>query len=244
MLSFSTPFHLVRQLPQTILNDYFLSLPNSTWFFVKGGVYAYMQDIIQKSKMQIICDAHDIKISRCENEVKIGLGGTFTDYHKVIIATTPGSVKNLLSDMTEQEHKIFRDFEDQSFKTMAHKDISIYNPYKSVYKTPMDLFYKYNSDSIGYNTYLNNVYKLQTKEHYNFAYNLDQDINKSDIIHKAHHIVPKYNLRHDSKMEILKHINGRNNTFFAGAYTSNGLHEGATISAIKISEILGGINIA
>jgi predicted NAD/FAD-binding protein len=221
-----------------------LSLPNSTWFFVKGGVYAYMETIIQKSKMQIICDAQHIKISRHENSVKIGLGGITTDYDKVIIATTPGSVKNLLSDMTEQEDKIFRGFEDQSFKTTAHKDISIYNPYKSVHKTPMDLFYKYNSDSIGYNTYLNNVYKLQTKEHYNFAYNLDQDINKSDIIHKAHHFVPKYNLEHDSKMDLLKHINGENNTFYAGAYTSNGLHEGTTISAIKISEILGGIKIA
>jgi predicted NAD/FAD-binding protein len=107
----------------------------------------------------------------------------------------------------------------------------------------MDLFYKYNSDKIGYNTYQNNFYNLKVKDHYSFAYNLDSYIEKSKILHEAHHIVPKYNEKHDDKMKILQSINGQNNTFFAGAYTNNGLHEGAVVSAMKISNMLDGIKL-
>lgn len=241
MLSFSTPFSLVKQLPQSILNSYFLSLPDSTWSFIKGGVFAYMDTILQKTKMQVICDAKNIKISRNKNGVIVNLNDKIAQYDIVIIATTPGCVKNLLTDMSDQEGDVFEDFEDQNFKTIAHKDLSFYKPYKSVYKTPMDLFYKYNSNEIGYNTYQNHFYNLKTKDHYSFAYNLDDHINKSKVLHKANHIVPQYNKKHDAKMNILQHINGQNNTFFAGAYTDNGLHEGAAASALNISNKLGGM---
>lgn len=241
MLSFSTPYDVVRQLPQSLLNQYFLSLPDSTWSFIEGGVYAYMEAMIQKTKMQVFCNAKHIRILRNKNSVTLNIEGINSVYDIVVIATTPGSVKGLLSDMTENESHIFHDFEDQAFRTIAHKDLSFYKTYKSVDKTPMDLFYKYNSEDVGYNTYLNKVYKLKTKNHYSFAYNLEDQIERSSILHEANHVVPKYNLKHDDKIELLQRINGDNNTYYAGAYTDNGLHEGAVNSALKVSKLLGGL---
>jgi predicted NAD/FAD-binding protein len=243
MLSFSTPFSLVSQLPQSILNPYFLSLPNSKWSFIKNGVFTYIETILRKSKMQVICNAKNIKLTRNTKGISLKINKEERLYDAIVIATTPGSVKKILMDMSNLENKIFNDWDDQNFKTIAHTDLSFYKDYKNVEKTPMDLFYKFRNSTIGYNTYQNTVYKLQTKDHYSFAYNLDKNISKKSILHNANHKVPRYCSNYDSKIKLLHKINGHKNTYYAGAYIYNGLHEGAVESALNISSKLGGIQL-
>lgn len=241
MLSFSTPFANASQLPQSLINPYFQSLPNSQWSFIKGGVYSYIETILANSNMNIICNAKDIKVERKTDGVNIQYNGEKQNYDKVIIATTPGSVKKLLIDKSDQESKIFNDWNDQKFKTIAHRDVSFYEAYKNIKKTPMDLFFQFPKSKVGYNTYQNTVYQIKTREHYSFSYNLDEVILKDSIIHEANHIVPHYTKAYDGKTEMLHEINGNLNTFYAGAYLGNGLHEGAIDSAISISAKLDGI---
>lgn len=243
MLSFSTPFELVSNLPQTILNDYFLSLPNSTWSFIEGGVYSYMDTILRTTKMNVVCGVPSIKVIRQEDGVMLEIDGVQQAYDAVIIATTPGSVKDILLDMDTSEKAIFQDWDDQTFTTIAHKDIDFYSRFKKVRKTPMDLFYGFENDTIGYNTYQNTVYNLKTKEPLSFAYNLESIIAKESILHKADHTVPKYLTSHDAKINQINAINGKNNTYFAGAYLDNGLHEGAVVSAMNLSNKLQGIKL-
>jgi predicted NAD/FAD-binding protein len=240
MLSFSTPSQHVQHLPQTLLNPYLKSLPKSTWSFVKGGVYTYMETILQKSKMNIICNAKNLKISRNATYVTIKLLGEAQHYDIVIIATTPGSVKELLTDMTDAEGAIFNAMHNQNFKTIVHSDLSFYGKYEKVKKTPMDLFIAKNETNFGYNTYQNDVYKLPSKTPYSFAYNLDDVIAKDRIIHQTTHNVPLYGKNHDTKIQQIKAMNGQNRTFYVGAYLENGLHEGAVESAIKVASKLGG----
>lgn len=243
MLSFSTPFNLVSQLPQTLLNDYFLSLPNSTWSFIEGGVYSYLDTILRNTNMNIVCGVPSIKITRQKENVQLNIAGALHTYDAVIIATTPGGVKDILVDMNDAEKTVFNDWEDQTFTTVAHKDVNFYQQFKQARKTPMDLFYAFQEGTIGYNTYQNTVYNLNTKVPLSFAYNLEDIINKAAILHKADHTVPKYNRDHDAKIKLLKTINGKNNTYFAGAYLDNGLHEGAVVSAMNLSDTLDGIKL-
>ena len=240
MLSFSTPFKGVDQLPQTILNDYYLSLPDSSWSFIKGGVYSYMKAILKQSNFKVVCSATDINIVRKEKNIHLKSKGENLEFDKVIVATTPGSVKHILADLTENEKEIFEDWENQNFKTIAHTDTSFYGDNAHVRKTPMDLFYNYRDNTIGYNTYQNRGYHLPKKTAYCFAYGLDSLIHADKILDVQEHIVPKYTTDHDLKISKIKHINGNNNTFFVGAYLDNGLHEGAVNSALTVSKMLNG----
>jgi len=240
MLSFSTPFRFVEDLPQTLLNNYYLSLPDSKWSFIKGGVYSYMKAILKQSRFKVVCNAVNLRIQRKETKIQIYTGGESLEFDKVIIATPPGSVKHVLADLTAHEKEIFDDWENQAFKTIAHTDTSFYEDYKRARKTPMDLFYNYRSKTIGYNTYQNRGYNLPRKTDYCFAYGLDNLIHPDKILDVQDHIVPKYTRDHDLRIKKLKHINGSNNTFFVGAYLDNGLHEGAVNSALSVSEMLKG----
>lgn len=243
MLSFSTPFFKVPALPQSIINPYFNTLPDSTWSFIKGGVYSYLETLLSKSNMRVICNAGGIKVNRKEDSVQIRFRGEVQNYDALIIATTPGSVKELLGDMSNLEMEIFSDWEDQQFKTTAHTDISFYGKFKNVRKTPMDLFVKNNGTEYGYNTYQNDVYRLNANKYYSFSYGLDNVIAKDAILHKAQHTVCRYTKKHDRKIALIKSLNGKNNTFYVGAYLSNGLHEGAVESAMNVAAKLGGIRL-
>lgn len=240
MLSFSTPFNLVDDLPQTLINDYCLSLPNSKWSFIKGGVFSYMNAILEQSNFKVICNATNIKVVRNANNIQLHTNGENFKFDKLIIATTPGSVKHILADMTENEREIFEDWENQNFKTIAHTDTSFYGSHEQVYKTPMDLFVNYKGKAIGYNAYQNRGYGLTKKADYCFAYGLDSLIDPDKILDVQNHVVPKYTKDHDLKIKKLKHFNGENNTYFAGAYLNNGLHEGAVNSALTVSRLLKG----
>ena len=241
MLSFSTPYALVSQMPQKLINRYYETLPNSTWSFVEGGVYAYMQHILNTANIDVHCGVTDIKITRKDKKVQLNHQGQTSIFDAVIIATTPGAVKHILTDMSEAESKVYNHWEDQRFTTIAHDDLSFYGKYQKVRKTPMDLFYNFKSDAIGYNTYMNTVYGLSTTQPLNFAYGLTSVIDPNKHIHQADHIVPKYHTQHDDRIAQLEAINGEQNTYFAGAYLDNGLHEGATVSALKVSGLLGGM---
>ncbi len=243
MLSFSTPFHLVPQLPQRLINEYYLKLPNSNWSFIKGGVFSYMEAVLKQTDLNVVLDATDVKIIRTNSGINLKCNGESSEFDHVVIATTPGSVIDILVDKTEDENEIFGDWKNQQFKTIAHTGNSFYGTNKHVRKTPMDLFYNYSDNSIGYNTYQNRGYGISTDTDYCFAYGLDHHIHKDKILNIQDHYVPKYTKDHDHKIDKLKHINGSNNTFFAGAYLDNGLHEGAVNSALLISKKLGGLNL-
>ncbi len=240
MLSFSTPFTQVPHLPQSLLNAYLVTLPNSTWSFINGGVYTYLETIISKSNMRLLCNSKGIKISRKPDGVEINLKGEVHKYDAVIISTTPGSIKGLLHDMSDLEIAIFSDMNDQVFKTIAHTDLSFYGPHRNVKKTPMDLFLENNESNIGYNAYQNDAYQLKTNKNYSFAYNLDDMISKEAILNEVKHTVPFYSKNHDSKIKLIESINGLNRTFYSGAYLGNGLHEGAAESAMRVAFKLGG----
>ena len=75
---------------------------------------------------------------------------------------------------------------------------------------------------------------------YSFAYNLDAKLPLSSVIHRADHQAPNYTVAAFKHRREVVETNGENHTFHVGAYLGNGLHEGAALSAHRVSETLGG----
>ena len=238
MLSFSTPFAHTHQLPQSLLTPYLRSLPNSRWSFVHGGVYAYLEKIVSIiGSDRIRLNAGGLRVDRHTDHVVVNLQGDSARYDKIVIATTPGAVASILSNLSDKERYVFTDWRDRTFTTLAHTHNSLCGLYRSVRKTPMDLFVA--DARQGYNTYQNNVYRLTGTTSYNFAYGLEDQIPSSAILHRADHTVPTYNGSLAEKVGAVEGLQGKQHTYYAGAYLGNGLHEGAVTSAKKVTELLG-----
>jgi len=95
----------------------------------------------------------------------------------------------------------------------------------------------------GYNTFLNEVYRIPETTGYSFQYGLDHMIDPQRVIHTHEHPVPVYTSEAYSTRHAIIEVSGRNHTHFAGAYLGNGLHEGAVTSGMRVAGELGGMKI-
>jgi len=216
------------------------------WNRINGGVYSYIEKILSRFGGSIYCNAHIQEVSRDAGSVQIKLAnGEIKHFDKVVFATTPDQVLALLSDPSESEIKRFKAWTSNEIKTVIHTDTSIYKHFGVSYFCEFDLFQIKGSGEYGYNAYLDRLCGLNNKTttHYSLAYNLEQQIDPKKIIDVQSHTTPNYNVEAIQYRQEVKETNGENNTYHAGAYLYDGLHEGAVTSGFEVSELLGGVNL-
>lgn len=75
------------------------------------------------------------------------------------------------------------------------------------------------------------------------AYNLLDRIAPERVLQTEKHCVPCYSKEAVRFRHEVIETNGSNRTFHAGAWLYDGLHEGAALSALRVSKLLGGATI-
>ncbi|WP_009544549.1 FAD-dependent oxidoreductase [Crocosphaera subtropica] len=238
MYSYSMPFHLIDQFPAALGIPILKNYVFVDWVRVKGGVYSYIEKILDKLKGKTFINTEILKISRLDNSVSIYFNdGTHQPFDRVVFATPPDQVLALLSDPSEEEMKRFSPWKKNIATNMAHHDTSIYEPYGIKKFSEFDFFQT--SNSWGYNAYLNQVCGINSSEKYSLAFNLEELIDKDKIIHIQEHYTPFYTVKSLKYVPEIIKTNGENNTYYAGAYLADGLHEGAITSAFRVAELVG-----
>ncbi|MBH8554762.1 FAD-dependent oxidoreductase [Nostocaceae cyanobacterium CENA357] len=238
MYSYSMPFELIDNFPAElaipILRDYVFV----DWVRIKGGVYSYIEKILERFKGNILLNVEVKEISRQPSSVKIGLldGATYL-FDKVVFATPPDQVMKLLSDPTNAEIQRFSTWKNNHAKTVIHTDTSMYAKHHIKQASEFDFFQTDNG--WGYNAYLNQLCGIASSLQYNLAFNLDDLIAKDKILHVQEHETPLYTVESFRYRNEVIMTNGENNTYHAGAYLGDGLHEGAITSAIQVAQLIG-----
>ncbi len=240
MYSYSIPFEQISEFPAELAIPALREYVYTGWVRIKGGVYSYIEKILEKFNGDILLNVGVVNISRKTDTVKIELADrTIYGFDKVVFATPPDQVLKLLSDPTDEEIKRFSAWDKNTATTILHTDTSMYNRYGIQKYSEFDFFQT--EKSWGYNAYLNQLCGVPTNTdnpHYNLAFNLNSLINQDKIIHTFEHHTPLYTVdAFKYRNEIIK-TNGENNTYHAGAYLANGLHEGAVISAMRVAAII------
>ena len=238
MYSYSMPFNLIDNFPTEMaipaLRDYVFV----NWVRIKGGVYSYIEKILERFKGEILLNVEVAKISRQPNSVKIRLSDGVTQlFDKVVFATPPDQVMKLLSDPTNEEIKRFSAWQKNQAKTVIHTDTSMYAKHGIKQSSEFDFFQTDNG--WGYNAYLNQLCGISSSLQYSLAFNLDSLIAKDKILHIQEHHTPLYTVESFRYRNEVIITNGENNTYHAGAYLGDGLHEGAIASAIRVAQLIG-----
>ncbi|MGB6301946.1 MAG: FAD-dependent oxidoreductase [Rivularia sp. (in: cyanobacteria)] len=238
MYSYSMHFELIDNFPAELailsLRDYIFI----NWFRIKGGVYSYMEKILQRFKGKVLLDINVADILRMEDGVKIELsdGATFR-FDKVVFATPPGRVLKLLLDPTVAEVRRFGAWENNQITSLIHTDTSMYDKYGI--KQPSEFDFFETAAGWGYNAYLNQLCGVSSEVKYNLAFNIESLINQDKIVLRLEHDTPLYTVESFRYRDEVVDTNGENHTYHAGAYLGDGLHEGAIVSAIRVAELIG-----
>ena len=247
MYAYSMPYQMIDDFPAEIgmpLLD--RSGMFTRWDRIVGGVYTYIEKILANFCGTIHCNANIIGVTRVPAGAYIKLAnGEQQHFDKIVFATTPAQVLSLLKDPTENEIKRFQAWKENVIDTMIHTDTSIYKHFGVTYFCEFDLFQNKDKEGYGYNAYLDRLCGIDSKSdtHFSLAYNLEQQIAPEKVIDVQHHTTPTYNVDAICYRQDILDTNGENNTYHAGAYLFDGLHEGAVTSGFVVSDLLGGLRL-
>jgi predicted NAD/FAD-binding protein len=238
MYSYSIPFESLDNFPAElalpVLRDYALV----NWVRIKGGVYSYIEKILERFKGDIRLNVEIAQTFRSADAVKIVLSnGESQEFDKVVFAMPPDQVMRLLSDPTDAETKRFSAWKANYATTVLHSDTSMYDRYGIRKLSEFDFFET--DHGWGYNASLNQLCGISSPREYSLAFQLQESIAKKDIIHIQKHHTPLYTVESFRYRDEVIETNGENNTYHAGAYLGDGLHEGAITSALRVAKLIG-----
>lgn len=247
MYAYSMPYKKIDDFPAEIAIPLLAhSGMHTKWERIIGGVYTYIEKILLQFSGSIHCNVNIVGITRDSTSVQIKLvNGEQHHFDKIIFATTPNQVLALLKDPSENEIKRFKDWKLNQIDTVIHTDTSIYKHFGVTYFSEFDVFQNDENGNCGYNAYLDRLCGLDTEDDINFSlsYNMEQHIDPKKIIDCQHHKSPTYNVEAIRYRQEILDTNGKNNTYHAGAYLFEGLHEGAVTSGFVVSDLLGGLRL-
>lgn len=244
MYAYSMPYQSIDNFPAEIAIPLLRHSSMFTqWDRIVGGVYSYIEKILEQFGGTIHCEANINSVCRTKHGVIITMAnGDKLLFDKVVFAVTPEQVLILLADASEDEQRRFGAWQGNQIETVIHTDVSFYKHFGVSYYSEFDVFQNDSQNHCGYNAYLNRLYDINPHhyQHYSLAYNLGKQINPDKIIHRQQHHTPLYSVNAVRYRHEVIATNGENHTYHAGAYLGEGLHEGAISSAFAIAELLGG----
>ena len=238
MYSYSMPFELIDNFPAELaipmLHDYIAV----NWLRVEGGVYSYIEKILERFQGEILLNVEIANISRSPDAVKIErLNDEMQEFDKVVFAAPPDQVMALLADPTDAETKRFSAWKANHVTTTVHKDISMYDNHGIRQPSEFDFFQT--CGDWGYNGCLNQLCGISSAQHHFLSFQLENLIAQDQIIHIQKHHTPLYATESFRYRDEVVATNGENNAYHAGAYLGDGLHEGAIISALRVAKLIG-----
>ncbi len=238
MYSYSMPFELIDNFPAELAIPVLRDYVAVQWLRVEGGVYSYIEKILERFKGKVLLNVEIANIFRSSDAVKIERSnGEMQEFDQIVFATPPDQVMALLADPTAAETKRFSAWKANYATTTVHKDTSLYDDHGIRHPSEFDFF---QTDSRwGYNSYLNQLCSISELQHYFLSFKLEELIAKDCIIHVQEHHTPLYDTESFRYRDEVVATNGENNTYYVGAYLGDGLHEGAVTSALRVAQLIG-----
>jgi len=243
MYSYSMPYETINDFPAALAIPALRRYVFSHWVRIQGGVYSYIEKILERFSGEVFLNATIAGVHRSHNAVQIK--GRVEDdecfnrtFDKVVFATPPDQVLSLLADPQPDEVLRFRAWKPNQATTVMHCDLTLYQPYGIQRGSEFD-FFQTEDRGWGYNAYLNQLCGITSHQSYSLAFNLQNRIAPEKIIHVQRHHTPFYDVAAFQYRDDIIAANGEHNTYHVGAYLGDGLHEGAVTSAMAVAQAIG-----
>jgi uncharacterized protein len=238
MYSYSMPLALIDDFPAELAVPVLRDDVAVNWVRIKGGVYSYIEKILTRFKGQVVLNAEIDRVFRNADAVKIvRLSGETHEFDKVVFATPPDQVMALLADPIDAETRRFSAWAANHAKTLLHNDTSMYDRYGI--RSPSEFDFFQTAHQWGYNSCLNQLCDITSPQQHFLSFQLEEMIAPDRVIHIQEHHTPLYTTESFRYRDEVVATNGENNTYYAGAYLGDGLHEGAISSAVRVAELIG-----
>lgn len=212
------------------------------WRKSSNGITGYLTKISELLGNNVKLNVPIKKIIRNSKEVIVVIEGSENlSFDEVIFATHADVTLSLIEHPTELEKQILSKFEYTNIECILHSDPSYY-----VKEFGKDVYCYYVSkskkDFSGSLTRIENYldpHRNLTKEVF-VTFDPKFKIEEKYIYNKKYWKIPKLRPEDMLNKQKIRHLQGKNHTWFCGTDTSLTGHEGAIVSGLVIADMLGG----
>ncbi|MFZ4761207.1 MAG: NAD(P)/FAD-dependent oxidoreductase [Alphaproteobacteria bacterium] len=212
------------------------------WFTIHEGSRSYVNTLLA-TMPQLTLQKKATHISRTPSHITIhNLDGEQHNYDQVIFATHPNQTLKLLTECTPAEQQILQAIHHRTNKVILHQDSSLMPKNRRIWASWNVSDSIINQHQTHYQiTYWMNRLQPHLKNKPNYFVTLDprQPINPKLIIEEYNYAHPQLTQNAINAQNQLPTIQGKNRSWFCGAWTAYGFHEDGLTSGLNVAEKLG-----
>jgi len=216
------------------------------WYVLEGGSRSYIPALTAPFKDRIQLNSPVTGIKRSDDSVYVQVAkGEWQRFDDVVLSCHSDQALAMLTDATQDEIDVLGAMEYQNNEVVLHTDINLLPKRKAAWASWNYRLDGKNQQDIAQRpasvTYNMNILQCLPASAPTFCVTLNQTalIDERKILRKFNYAHPVFNdasMKSQAKRSL---INGKHNTYFAGAYWHNGFHEDGVRSAVEVCDLFG-----
>ncbi len=214
------------------------------WRSVVGGAQAYVRELIKPFAHRILTRTPVVRVERRAHGVTLTDGhGVTHDFDEVIFATHADITLKILGEAaTAEERRTLSAFRYTPNEVVLHTDESFMPKRKAAWSSWNYLGEKDASDAqqLCVTYWMNLLQVLKTKNDYFVTLNPHRPVDPGKVIKCAIFEHPLFDARAIAAQDDLAGLQGRQHTWFCGAYFGSGFHEDGLQSGLAVAEAISG----
>ncbi len=244
----STKISSMLEMPALFFIKFFknhslLQIKNrAQWYVIKNGSNKYIKKLTKSFENKIRLLTPVQKVIRTEKEVEIifGLDESLKEtFDAVIFANHSNQALELLDNPSKSEQEILSAIKYQKNDILLHVDDSILPQRKAVWSSWNFLLDSESDKPVALTYNMNILQNLKCKKTLCVTLNSKDQIDKNKILKKIVYYHPLFTVDSLKAQSRKNEINGKNNSYFCGAYWRNGFHEDGVVSALDVCKKFG-----
>ena len=212
------------------------------WHVIKGGSRSYLEPLTRNFSDSIRTNAKITGVRRRDNAVELIMrDGAVEVFDQVVFACHSDQALELLRDATRHESENLGAIPYQMNEVVLHTDDSLL-PRKKLAWSSWNYWLRAREQERAVLTYDMNILQgLEADTTFCVTLNASDAIDRAKVIDTFYYSHPVFSLKSVAAAENISAANGRNRTWFAGAYLRNGFHEDGVVSGRRVAEAINAL---
>lgn len=230
-----------RYLVEFFNNHGFLNVRHQPrWLVIKGGSRQYVGPLTRPYKDRIRLNSPVASVKRYPAKVEVTTtGGDTESFDQVVIATHSDQALRMLADPSDLESEVLGTIPYQENLAVLHTDTSLLPPQRTAWASWNYHIPKEEKGRVPLTYNMNFLQSLEATETFCVTLNMPEKIHPDRLIQRLVYHHPVYDPNSLSARRKQDELNGKNRTYFCGAYWGYGFHEDGVNSALSVCKHFG-----
>jgi len=245
----STPSQRMLQFPAEHFVNFFdnhrlIYSKQHQWRTVTGGSRNYLEKLLAPlgSRLKLSCGVRGV-MRHANGATVIDESGSEQHFDKVIFASHSDQTARMLVDASDREKRLLAAVPYQPNRVVLHRDTALMPKRQKVWASWNYLRSSQENGRAGVavSYWMNRLQGIDPKLPLFVTLNPDREPDPSKVFAEFSYEHPQFSADGMKAQQEIAAIQGRNNCYFAGAWTGYGFHEDGLVSGLAAAEALGGV---